>query len=575
MFGIVRKWRKGIVAEEGFSQNAQVYYRVHESSNLSRGYLFCQRAFLRADRTDPWKRPRAGQRDPLLESSHIMAVKKFFVSLPTFSLLLIFLSPAAVCQGQYKHDQLKQDLRTQAEAGKAQAPTHPSAAPLRAPKLCAACVRAHMEFLASDALRGRGSATADELIAATYAASQLRAYGIAPAGDRGGYIQRAVLQQPKLTAPPQLTFTQPGAGAQAIWTYGKEFTILSLSSAHFSGPLRVIDVDQNEPRASESVVLIRGSDRRKLRARALSLAAAGAVAVILTASPEHAAQFQQKGSRLPELPPNLEGQHVSGLGGGVNLLEITPDGEKVLEALPENTTLTFAATSSSETKYTWNAVGILQGSDASLQHKAVLLSAHLDHLGIGPAVNGDEIYNGADDDASGVTTVLELARVLGAGPRPRRTVIFALFGSEETGGLGSEYFRQHPPLPLKEIAANLEFEMLGRADAAVRPDEVWLTGWERSNLGPMLAGHGAHLVGDPHPGQNFFARSDNYVLAKQGVVAQTISSYGLHRDYHQPSDDLAHIDFKHLDAAIGSLLQPVQWLANSSFIPKWNEGGEP
>jgi hypothetical protein len=499
-----------------------------------------------------------------------MAVKKFFASLPTLGMLLIFLSPAVLCQGQHKEDQ-----DTQAEADKTQAPTHLTPAPLRAPKLCSACVRAHMEFLASDALRGRGSATADELIAATYVASQLQAYGIAPAAGYGSYIQQAVLQQPKLTAPPQLTLRQPGAGEEAIWTYGKEFSVLHLSKAQFSGPLRVIDVDQDDAQASGAMVLIRGTDRRKLRTKARSLGSVGAVAVILIASPEHAAQLQQKAGQLPELAPNLEGQDISGLEGAPNLLEITADAAKVLEALPENTTLSFTGSSTPETRNTWNAVGILQGSDPTLQHKAVLLSAHLDHLGIGPAVNGDEIYNGADDDASGVTTVLELARVLGAGPRPRRTVIFALFGSEETGGFGSEYFWQHPPLPLKEIAATLEFEMLGRADAAVHPDEVWLTGWERSNLGPVLAEHGAHLVGDPHPEQNFFARSDNYVLAKQGLVAQTISSYGLHHDYHQPSDDIAHIDFKHLDAAIGSLLRPIQWLVNSSFAPKWNEGRQP
>jgi Zn-dependent M28 family amino/carboxypeptidase len=175
----------------------------------------------------------------------------------------------------------------------------------------------------------------------------------------------------------------------------------------------------------------------------------------------------------------------------------------------------------------------------------------------------------------GPSVVLELARVLGAGVRPRRTVVFALFGSEEPGGLGSTYFREHPPLPLRKIAVNLEFEMLGRADPAVRPDAAWLTGWGRSNLGPTLAARGAKLVGDPHPEQNFFARSDNYALAQKGVVAQTVSSYGLHSDYHQPSDDLAHIDFKHMDAAIGSLLRPVSWLVNSSFTPKWNTGGKP
>jgi Zn-dependent M28 family amino/carboxypeptidase len=205
----------------------------------------------------------------------------------------------------------------------------------------------------------------------------------------------------------------------------------------------------------------------------------------------------------------------------------------------------------------------------------VLLSAHLDHLGIGKAVKGDEIYNGADDDASGTTAVLELARILGKGVRPRRTVIFALFGSEELGGLGSTYFREHPPLPLDHIATNLEFEMLGRPDSAVKPDELWLTGWERSNLGPALAAKGARLTRDPHPDQNFFARSDNYALAEKGVVAQTVSSYGLHSDYHQPSDDVSHIDFKHMDDAIGSLLGPVSWLVNSSFTPKWNAGGKP
>jgi Zn-dependent M28 family amino/carboxypeptidase len=217
----------------------------------------------------------------------------------------------------------------------------------------------------------------------------------------------------------------------------------------------------------------------------------------------------------------------------------------------------------------------LRGRDAGQRKKTILLSAHLDHLGIGAPVNGDNIYNGADDDASGTTAVLELARALGAGPKPRRTVIFALFGSEEIGGLGSLYFREHPPLPLKDMVADLEFEMLGRPDPKLAKDTLWLSGWKRSNLGPELAAHGAKLVGDPHPEQNFFRRSDNYVLAKKGVVAQTVSSFGLHKDYHQPSDDLAHIDFQHMDRAIGSLIEPVEWLLNSDFIPKWNEGGQP
>src|SRR6201999_395199 len=108
---------------------------------------------------------------------------------------------------------------------------------------------------------------------------------------------------------------------------------------------------------------------------------------------------------------------------------------------------------------TWNVVGILRGSDSG--KGAILLTAHLDHLGIGPAKNGDRIYNGADDDASGTTAVIELARVFAGAPRPVRTVLFVLFGSEEIGGYGNRYFLEHSPVPLDQIVTNLEFEMIG------------------------------------------------------------------------------------------------------------------
>ena len=224
---------------------------------------------------------------------------------------------------------------------------------------------------------------------------------------------------------------------------------------------------------------------------------------------------------------------------------------------------------------TTNVVGILRGSDAKLSKETILLSAHLDHLGTREGMPGDNIYNGADDDASGVTAVLELAGALAAGPRPKRTVVFALFGSEEIGGYGARYFQEHPPVPIESFVANLEFEMIGRPDTAVAPHTLWLTGYERSNLGAELAAHGARLVADPHPEQNFFRRSDNYVLAKKGIIAHTVSSYGLHSDYHRPSDDLAHIDFAHMTEAIESMVAPVRWLVNTDFKPQWNENGKP
>ena len=223
---------------------------------------------------------------------------------------------------------------------------------------------------------------------------------------------------------------------------------------------------------------------------------------------------------------------------------------------------------------TWNAIGILRGSDSA--GEVVLLTAHLDHLGIGPPnAAGDSIYNGADDDASGTTAVLALAHAFAAGPRARRTMVFALFGSEELGGLGNAGFLAHPPVPLASIVANLEFEMIGRPDPAVPDDALWLTGYERSNLGPELAKHGAHVLPDPHPRENFFQRSDNIALARRGIIAQTVSSYGLHKDYHQPSDELAKIDFNHLDSAIASMVDPIRWLAGTAWRPAWNPGGKP
>jgi Zn-dependent M28 family amino/carboxypeptidase len=222
---------------------------------------------------------------------------------------------------------------------------------------------------------------------------------------------------------------------------------------------------------------------------------------------------------------------------------------------------------------TWNAVAILHGTERP--NEAILLTAHLDHLGIGPSVNGDTIYNGADDDASGTTAVLALAHSLATGPRPKRTIIFALFGSEEIGGFGNRAFLKHPPLPLESIVANLEFEMIGRADPAVPANSLWLTGFDRSNLGPELAKHGAHLVQDPHPKEQFFQRSDNYALARQGVIAHTVSSFNLHKDYHQPSDEIRTIDFDHMTNSIASMIDPIRWLADTTWKPTWNPGGRP
>ena len=460
-----------------------------------------------------------------------------------------------------------------------------------APPVCASCIHANMEYLASDELRGRGSGTQDELKAATYVGEQLKKYGVEPAGDEGTFIQKGTIVRERLKAAPVLHYMTPGDGipAQTInWTHGQEMLALRLGASDLRGPLRRVDIEHpkaagdgktgaklNQPVAG-AVVLLLGNERRKLQTATFSAIEAGAVAVLVVASPDLLRRWDELGKQLPKLPPRIGGR-LAGLGGGaLSVFAVKPEALAKLADMPEGIMFYFEAVlGSPEKSYTWNALGRLSGSDPVLGKNAVVLGAHLDHLGVGKPVNGDSIYNGADDDASGTVCVMELARALAAGPKPKRTVIFALFGSEELGGYGSTWFEGHPPVALTDIVADLEFEMIGRADPMYPSDVLWLSGWERSNLGPTLAEHGAKLVADKRPDQHFFERSDNYVLAKQGIVAQTASSFGLHADYHQPSDDLAHIDFKHMIEAIGSLITPIEWLANSDFRPEWKAGGRP
>ncbi|MGH7514694.1 MAG: M20/M25/M40 family metallo-hydrolase, partial [Gemmatimonadales bacterium] len=198
-----------------------------------------------------------------------------------------------------------------------------------------------------------------------------------------------------------------------------------------------------------------------------------------------------------------------------------------------------------------NVIGMVRGADPALRDQAILIDAHYDHLGIGPPVNGDSIYNGADDDASGVVAVLGAARALGSGPPPKRTVVFLATTGEELGLLGTRWYVDHPAVPLERTVANLEIEMIGRPDSlAGGPGKGWLTGFERSTMGEWLAAAGIPVVADPRPAQQFFLRSDNIAFARRGIPAHTLSSYGMHADYHTPADQVDRIDAGHLAAMV-------------------------
>lgn len=223
----------------------------------------------------------------------------------------------------------------------------------------------------------------------------------------------------------------------------------------------------------------------------------------------------------------------------------------------------------------YNLIGVMRGSDPVLRDQVVVIAAHYDHLGIGKPVNGDSIYNGADDDASGVTTVLEIARAFSQGPAPKRTVLFIATTGEEQGIRGTAWYVKHPAMPLASMVAEMEIEMIGRPDSlAGGSGKAWLTGYGRSTMGEMLSAGNIPIVADPYPQMQFFERSDNIVFARAGIPAHTLSSYNLHSDYHQVSDDVSKIDFVHVTAVINAAVRAARILSDGP-APQWKEGGRP
>jgi aminopeptidase YwaD len=432
-------------------------------------------------------------------------------------------------------------------------------------------VRAHMKFLAGDAMQGRGSGTQYEWIAAEYVGSQFMQYGLEAAGDKDfdgmpGYVQTVNNSRASFAESPTIRY-----GTTTL-THGDEMVVLRTNSGAAFGNLQKISI--GETPAAGSAVFLRskeGDDPRAIQQAAQAMTAAGASIVIVEETPQWRANWANyAGRRISYTVASLTPRPSA-------TIIVSKAAAAAISQMADGTRVDFGGKLAPvQTSQTWNAIGKITGSDAGLGSEAIVLSSHLDHLGVRTnAPDDDKIFNGADDDASGTVAVIELARILGSGKRPKRTVYFVSFGSEEAGGIGSRHFVDNLPFAKEKLIANLQWEMIGRPDAKVKPEELWLTGYERSNLGPELAKRGAKLVQDPHPTENFFQRSDNYTLARQGIVAHTVSSFGLHTDYHRAGDELDTIDFVHMTRSINSLVGPIEWLINSDFRPAWVEGKRP
>jgi hypothetical protein len=439
-------------------------------------------------------------------------------------------------------------------------------------------VRAHEDFLASDALAGRGSATRDEQIAAEYVASEFEAYGLKQAPGMSGLIQSAEIVAPELDGKATLSLGSSSASAPSSPPVeeGNDLRLLIPSGVSAAGPIvRVPAADAKDAKVPRgAVVVLTGvATKGSTLSVAYQLRRSGAVLVLFEEDDGLRAYLAK--NPKPRVPMRLKEESGDAAAVPATVASVSKQVMERLAALPDGATATLTVHPlPTKPRRTFNAIGYLEGGDPA--SGTILLSAHLDHLGATSApVNGDAIFNGANDDAAGTTAVLELAHALAAGPRPKRSILFVCYGSEEAGELGSEFFGKHPPVPLSQLVTNLEFEMIGAQDPKMPKDTLMLTGWERSNLGPALREHGALLGPDAYPDQHFFERSDNYQLALQGVVAHTAAGWGTVPTYHQLNDDLAHLDFAFMTAAIQSLVEPVRWLANSDFKPAWNPGGQP
>ncbi|MFC6996755.1 M20/M25/M40 family metallo-hydrolase [Rufibacter roseus] len=214
-----------------------------------------------------------------------------------------------------------------------------------------------------------------------------------------------------------------------------------------------------------------------------------------------------------------------------------------------------------------NVAGMIPGKR---KNEYVVFSGHHDHIGIQKPVEGDSIANGADDDASGTTAVITLAKHFKKQRKPERTLIFVTFTAEEIGGYGSQYFSKQ--LNPDEIVAMFNIEMIGKG-SKFGPNTAYITGFDKSDFGPLLQGavkgtpYSFHP--DPYPSQNLFYRSDNATLARLGVPAHTISSVQIDQDklYHSVDDEVESLDLAHMTNMIKAIAMGAKDFVDGKRTP--------
>jgi len=444
--------------------------------------------------------------------------------------------------------------------------------------------RAHVAFLASDELRGRDTPSPGLERAADYIAERFRALGLEPAGDDGSYMQRYPITEVTLdTIAARLTLD--GAEGTAL-VYGTDFFVFPApadsvaAEAVFLGPMRAL---MDPPPAVEGRIAIvvldlqAGTDFLVAPRRAADAGARGVLYVLPGLVPpvavrQIAVAAREQAFDLPLPTFGVTWANAQALleAGG---LERSALGAPPPEPAHLAGTLRMVAPASRTEARVPNVAGIVRGSDPELRDEYVVLTAHFDHVGVGaPNAQGDSIYNGADDDASGTAVVLEVAEALAAlAEPPARSVLFLAVSGEEKGLLGSRWFAEHPTVPIEDIVANVNMDMVGRNE----PDRLIGVGKEYTELGPLaerIAADnpdlGLRILEDPNPAEQAFFRSDHVAFMKRDIPAIFLTTW-LHGDYHQPSDEVDAIDADKL-ARVGRLVFLLTHaVADATEAPGW------
>ncbi|MBS1875574.1 MAG: M28 family peptidase [Acidobacteria bacterium] len=438
-------------------------------------------------------------------------------------------------------------------------------------RISAASMRGHLSFLASDLLEGRGTPSRGLDIAAEYIAAQYRRAGLEPMGD-DGYFQTARFS----TFEPQkegLKFELEGDGKQAA-PPADQVTTATTSAVSLSATpvLRLTAADaekaaqwkHDDVKDKAIAIHFRSNfDREGFRLYSTVRRLRPAL-LILTGSAARGRRTQlvAQDARESETPVITLGE-----GDAAKLLEET-DGLKISVTIPapKETAVTLR-----------NVAGLLRGSDPVLKDSYILVTGHYDHMGIRPTGDGDRIFNGANDDASGTVSVMEIAAALaGMSPKPKRSIVFvALFG-EELGLLGSQYYGRHPLAPLVKTIANVNLEQVGRTDSSDGPQIAMgsFTGFDYSDMPALFERAGAQVgvkvYKDAKRSDPFFSRSDNQALADLGVPSHTLCVAFEFPDYHGLGDEWQKIDYDNMAKVDRMVALGVLMMADSDAPPRWN-----